>query len=379
MTGPLPLWVRQSGGVARLAAALRPSPAVALDTEADSLHHYPERLCLVQVADAAGAAHLVDPLAGADLSPLGAVFADPGVLTVVHAGDNDLAALKRRFGFTFASVFDTYIAARFLGLTELGLEAVLRRFLGVEPGPSRQKDDWSVRPLTPEQERYALDDVRYLIALKDRLLEELRLRKRDGWVLEECAALAANEPAGKGRDAEAYLELKGAKALPPRALAVLREVHAAREALALAAGRPPFKIVGNEALLAMALARPATAAELRAIPGCSAYVVGRYGTALLAAVARGGALPGDALPSVPRRPRPVVPAAVRRRIERLRAWRAVAALELALDPGVLLPGRLIERIAEAAPPDLDALAGIDGLRRWRAEALGAGILGALRA
>jgi ribonuclease D len=350
---------------------------VALDTEADSLHHYPARLCLVQVADAAGAAHLVDPLAGADLAPLGEVFADPRVLTIVHAGDNDLTALKRGFGFAFAAVFDTYIAARFLGVRQLKLETILGHYLGVTPGPSRQKDDWSERPLTAAQETYALDDVRYLIPLAERLVDELRARGRESWAREECAVLAAAEPPAKTVDPDAYLDAKGARALPLRSLAILRELHAVREALALRLDRPPFKVLGAEILLAIAAAKPGSPAHLLEVAGCTPHVVARHGEALLAAVARGEALPEDALPTIPRRPRPHVSAAVRRRIDALRTWRARAAERRGLDPGVLLPGRLVERIADAAPAGRDALAAIEGIRRWRVEELGAGILDAL--
>jgi ribonuclease D len=377
VTGPLALWVRTSEEVAELAGRLGRSAAVALDTEADSLHHYPERLCLLQVAGPDGVAHLVDPLAGPDLRPLGRVFADPAVLKVVHAGDNDLTALKRRCGFDFASVFDTYIAARFVGRAELGLEVLLERYLGLVPGPSRQKDDWSARPLTPEQERYALDDVRFLIPLRERLLGELRAAGREAWVLEECAVLAASPAPARPRDPEAYVDIKGAKALSLRSLAVLRELYGFREAAALASGRPPFKILGNDTLRDIAAARPTSATELSGLPGCTPRVVGRWAEAILAAVARAEALPPEALPQVPRHPRPVVSAAVRRRVQALRAWRGAAAERLALDPGVLLPARLIERIAEAAPRDLVALAAVDGLRRWRVEEFGAMLLAAL--
>ena len=101
---------------------------VALDTEGDSLHHYPERLSLLQLASSAGEIWLVDPLVLDDLSPLAPVFAEPGIVTVLHAGDNDLAHLKRRHGFRFAALFDTYVAARFLGEPALGLDVLLVYF-----------------------------------------------------------------------------------------------------------------------------------------------------------------------------------------------------------------------------------------------------------
>ena len=347
---------------------------VALDTEADSLHHYPERLCLVQIA-AGDDAYLIDPLPALDLVPLGAVFGDSSILTVVHAGDNDLAVLKRRFGFTFAHLFDTSIAARFLGVRELGLDVMLQRFLGVAPERSRQKDDWSVRPLTAEQEAYAVGDVKHLVALKDLLLGELGARGRETWVLEECAALAALVVPERPVDPEAYLKLRGARALPSRSLAILRALFALRLRLALSRDRPPFKIFADETLRELAARRPRDTTALLAVPGCTSGVVERFGAAILAAVEEGETLPESDLPIPSRRPAPpAVPAPVRRRTEALKAWRAAAATRLDLDPGVLLPGRLIDLIAAVPHLDLEALARLDGLRSWRVREFGAELI-----
>src|SRR5262249_45836848 len=146
-------------------ASFRGAPALAIDTEADSLHHYPGKLCLVQVADEGGRAHLVDPLALGSLGPLAPLCADPRTVKVLHAADNDLGYLKRLYGFAFVSLFDTALAARFLGVSALSLDALLEQYLGLAPVTSRQKDDWSRRPLSTEQEAYALNDVLHLIAL----------------------------------------------------------------------------------------------------------------------------------------------------------------------------------------------------------------------
>jgi len=352
---------------------------VALDTEGDSLHHYPERLALVQLGVPGGDVWLVDPLALADLAPLGRVFAAPGVTVVLHAGDNDLAHLKRRHGLRFGSVFDTSVAARFLAARATGLDVLLDTYVGVKLPPSRQKDDWSARPLSEAQRDYAAADVFHLGELRRCLTEELRRVGRLAWVEEECAALAAQPVVERPVDPNAFAGLRGARELPARGLAVLRELHALRERLALGADRPPFKIVGDETLVRLARTAPADRAALAGLPGCTPRVIGRWGDALLEAVARALALPEDALPVLERQPRARIPGAATRRIDTLRRWRAGAVERAGLEPGLLLPNRLITAIALAAPPDVEALVAVDGVRRWRAEAFGREIVAALAA
>ena len=305
------------------------------------------------------------------------MFGDPGRVVVLHAGDNDLAHLKRRHDLAFACVFDTSIAARFLGTRGLGLDALLAERLGVTLPPSRQKDDWSVRPLSPAQEAYAAADVLYLAALRASLVEDLRRAGRLAWVEEECAALAAQPIPERVVDPEAWARLKGASALSPRQLTALRELHALRERLARAADRPPFKILGDETLVRLAVASPTDLAGLAGVPGCTPRVGGRWGRAILEAVARAQTLGDTELPQLTRPRRPGVPAPVRRRIEALRRWRADATTRVGLEPGLLLPNRLIRLIAEAAPRDREALAAVEGIRRWRVEVLGEEILATL--
>jgi ribonuclease D len=369
----LPRWIRMPADLAALAESLRGAAAVAIDTEADSLHHYPGKLCLVQIADDRGRAHLVDPLALPTLAPLGALCADPGIVKVLHAADNDLVFLKR-LGFTIGSLFDTALAARFLGVRALSLDALLEHYVGVLPVKSRQKDDWSRRPLSPAQEAYALNDVLHLIALRARLVEELRAKGRDAWVEEECASLASQSVTGKIADPEAYLKLKGAKDLDPRGRAVLRELHRAREGLALDLDRPPFMIVSHETLVALAARRPREPEEILEVPGCSSRVVARVGRVILEAVARGEAAPDPELPSRLATQRPHVPAAVRRRADALRTWRGGAARQLGLDPGVAFPQRLIDRLAADPPRDLAALERVEGVRHWRVKLFGLDLL-----
>jgi len=331
----------------------------------------------VQLAAPSGEVWLVDPLAVDDLSPLGSLFARPGITTLLHAGDNDLTHLKRRHGMSFTALFDTHVAARFLGEPALGLDVLVRRYLGLELPPSRQRDDWSARPLSEAQRDYAAADVLHLVALKERLADELRRVGRLAWVEEECAALAAQPVPERAPDPNAFVSLPGARELPPRGLAVLRELHELRERLALAADRPPFKILQEETLVRLAQASPTDRASLAEVPGCTARVIARWGDALLGALARAQALPESDLPVLERRPRPRIAGSVQRRIERLRNWRAEAAPRAGLEPGLVLPNRLIGAIARAGPRDVAELAAVDGVRRWRAEVFGAEILAAL--
>jgi ribonuclease D len=354
------------------------APELALDTEGDSLHHYPERLALIQIGVPTGDVWLVDPLALTDLTPLAPLFA-AGPRLVLHAGDNDLVHLKRRYGLAFDSVFDTAIAGRFLGGRALGLDILLETYLGVVLPPSRQKDDWSERPLSPSQVVYAAADVQHLFALKAKLVEELEKIGRLAWVEEECAALAAQPAPERPVDPDAWLGVKSARDLPARGMAILRELWTLREQLARSADRPPFKILNEDTLLRVAQNIPRDATTLGTISGITPRVLGRWGAAILDAVERGLVLDESELPVLPRHKRPSIPGAMSRRIDKLRRWRAAATEQVGLEPGVLLPNRLITAIAEAAPRTLDELARVDGVRRWRVETLGEGMLAALAA
>jgi ribonuclease D len=368
-------WIRTPEALRELVDSLDGCRTVAIDTESDSLYHYFEKVCLVQIATDRGDAVLVDSLAVKDLTPLGPVLADPAVVKVLHGADYDVTTLKRDFGFSFAGLFDTMIAARFLGMPGIGLAAVAESELGVTLSKTNQKDDWSRRPLTPQQEVYALADVEHLVALREALESKLRDKGRLEWLREECDAVAALEPAVRRRVSDAFLSIKGARRLKPRQLAVLREVAAWREARAEEADRPAFKILGGESLTKLAEKPPRTLDDLRLVPGILPRLR-RHADELLAAVRRANELPEHELPVIPRSPRPVVSAEVVTRVARLKRWRVERAADLEIDVSVVLPQRLIDRLAAAAPRDLAGLAEIDGLRRWRIDTFGPELLAA---
>lgn len=368
-------WIRTPLELEALVRSLEGCRSIGLDTESDSLYHYRDKVCLAQVATDRGEAFLVDTLA-VDLAPLAPLMASPGIVKVLHGADYDVTTLKRDFGFRFEGLFDTMIAARLIGRTELGLVAVARDELSVALSKTNQKDDWSRRPLTRQQEAYALADVAHLVELRTRLEAKLEALGRLAWLREESDAVAALEPLARRRDPDAYLGVKGARRLPPRALAALRELHAWRERRADETDTPAFRILGNEALLKLAEALPADVAGLRSVPGVLPRLQGQADS-ILAALQRARELPAAELPVLPRPQRPVPSDATLRRVERLKAWRARKGQELGLDGSVLLPQRLIDRLAEGAPASLEALAAIEGLRRWRVASFGGELVAAL--
>lgn len=369
-------WIRTPAQLDELVAELAGVRAIGLDTEADSLHHYAEQVCLIQLTAYRGASWLIDPLAVPDLAPLAPILADPTVVKVLHGGDNDVTSLRRDFGFTFRTIFDTAIAARLLGDAEVGLQALVRAELGVELSKGSQRDDWSKRPLTAKQEAYALADVAHLMALATRLTARLAEAGRTEWAREEFAALASLVPAPSTRtEPDGFRRIKGSAALSRRQQAVLRELYVWREARAAAADRPPFKIVGPEVLLALAEASPTTSAEVARALASYPRQAGEI-EAVTAAIARGLALPERELPSLKTGERTTLAPAAKRRVTALRAWRDAEAARSRLDPAIVMSQRVIERVATAAPRTLDELAAIDGVRRWRVSEWGPALLAA---
>ena len=224
---------------------------LAIDTEADSLHAYPEKVCLIQISTAAGD-RLVDPLAAMDINPF--LDALVGRELIFHAADYDLRLLKKHHDFTPTEIFDTMLAARLLGEKQFGLGALVEKFLGVKLDKGPQKADWAQRPLTQRMEDYARNDTRYLKTLEEKLRAELIAKNRLAWHQESCARLIAESSVPPVIDPDDVWRIKGSTFLERGALAVLREMWHWREAEAIAASRPPFFVLSHESMVAISAA-----------------------------------------------------------------------------------------------------------------------------
>jgi ribonuclease D len=369
--------VRSDTELAAVVAELRAGPLVAVDTEAASFHKYVDRVYLVQLSSRTRTA-IVDPLAVGNLSPVGALLADPAVEKVFHDADYDLRILDRDYGFRAVRLFDTRIAAQLLGEPAIGLGSLLEKHLGVKLSKTHQKADWSQRPLPPAMLAYAADDTRHLPRLRDLLHQQLVARGRLAWAQEEFTRLEELRWTGVADgDEEVYLRVKGAKALRPREMAAFRELHVWREAVARREDKAPFRIIGNDPLLAVSRALPETADVLGKVAGLPASLARRHGPALLDAVRRARALPEAELPRLVRSPRGPKDPKFDERVEKLKAARNRVAGELGLDPGVLCGRPTLEAVARAAPRDRAGLAAVGELRRWQLDVLGDALLAAL--
>lgn len=371
-------YVATPQALAELIAAVRREPRVAVDTEAASFHRYRDRIYLVQLSTARETA-LIDPLTIADLAPVGTVLADPQIEKVFHDADYDLRVLDRDYGFRAVRLFDTRIAAQLAGEPAIGLAALLEKYLGVKLAKEHQKADWSQRPLTPPMLAYAAADTHHLLALRDALEQRLSALGRLAWAAEEFVQLEALRWTGvSGSNAESYLRVKGAKGLPPRSLAAFRELHRWRETVAEREDKAPFRVIGNDSLLAVSRALPATPADLTPIKELPPSLSRRHGAALMEGVARARALPENELPRLERTPRPPKDPGFDERVERLKAARNRIAAELGLDAGVLCGRSTLEAVARARPKDRAGLAQTRELRRWQIEVLGDALLEVVR-
>ena len=349
---------------------------IAVDLEADSMFHFQEKVCLLQIASTQ-ATYVVDPLELDDLEPLKPLMDDKRISKVLHGADYDIRSLYRDFGIRIRNLFDTELASRFLGIRESGLEAVLKSRFDVRLNKKYQRKDWSRRPLPGEMMDYAAGDVAHLLPLAREIQQELKAKRRLGWVREECEILSGVRPP-EDNAAPLFLSFRGAGRLKPKQLAVLEELLQLRRRLARERDRPLFKVFSNKSMLTLALAAPTTLKQLEAAGPLSKRQMSMHGTALLKAVAKGLALDPQQRPVYPRQRAPRLPAGVPDRVTALKAWRDRKAAALDLDPGLVLNKTLIQAIAVAKPQNRKDLGAIADIRRWRRQAFGAELVSLMK-
>jgi len=360
----------------RLIEDLREQKEVAVDTEADSFYSYHEKVCLVQIT-VEERDYLVDPLApGVDLAPLGEVLADPDTVKVFHDSEYDVLLMKRVYGFRFANLFDTRVAAATLGTQSPGLASVIEAQFGVQLDKSQQRSNWSKRPLTEQQIRYARLDTHYLLPLMRALRTQLEERGRMMVLESECRRLEALESVEPAFRPDDFVRVKGVRTLTPVERQALRELFALRDTLARESNAPPFRVMNNQVLLELARRRPRNEKRLGAVHGFSPRMVRRFGDQVLAALERARELgPLRKLPSLPKRDGTEGLAEVEVELfDRLKRWRKRASETQGIESSYLLNRHVMSRLAQVRPQDESALAGTEGLCPWQLEMFGEELL-----
>lgn len=332
--------IDQPGPLGQFLIRLRDADWVALDTEADSLHAYPEKLCLLQFS-IPNEDVLVDPLARLDLRPLWDVLQDREL--ILHGADYDLRLLKRSQGFVPARIFDTMTASRLVGCTEFGLMNLVKRHLGITLEKGAQTADWAKRPLTPRMETYARNDTHHLKPLADVLRAELKAKGRLAWHEEVCNGLIRDSTREEEVDLDAVWRIRGSFKLNRRALAILRELWHWREGEAVLANKPPYFVLKHEALVEIA---SAAASGHPVEPHVPRFLSARRRKTLAEAVRRGIAVPDHKLPEVPRTYGRRPTEAERRRFEQLQRRRDARANELQIDPTLIASRATLTALAE---------------------------------
>ena len=350
-----------SGQVSDLARVLVQECCIAVDTESNSRHRYPERVCLVQVATNSKV-YLIDPLAVDDMKPIGEVFADETVVKVIQGADYDIRCLDREWGFQVRNLFDTSIAARFVGMEQTRLSVLTEVLLGVHvPKDARiQKSDWSLRPLRQDALNYAGTDVCHLLTIREALETKLRTLGRSQWVFEECSRLEQIRYVAPDPET-AFLSLKGRRGLDGQEKAVLKRLFLMREAEARRRNRPPYYVLPHETLVHLA-ANPG--ADLSQLPSLRSQVDSRFGRLLRDTLQRGLVDPPISNP-IRNSVQQVIPIEIER-LQMLKKWRTNLGRQLSIDPALIWPMPSLERLAKA-PGTLGVELQSPEVRRWQRE------------
>lgn len=359
--------------MARVAA----QPVVALDTEADSLHSYFDKVCLIQMS-IPGEDMIIDPLCKFDIAKFGEILADRAITKILHGADYDLRILNRDFGFTIANLIDTMVCSQLLGYEAFGLAALLDRHFGFKVDKKHQRADWAMRPLPPDMLEYAATDTRHLIALAGRLRDELTALGRWEWAVEEFGRQEQIRFNEKDGDEEPFRRLKGLGALDRRSLAVVRALYDFRDGLAREADRPPFKIFGNDLIFELARVKPVSTQDFNSIKGVSGYHRGRFGRDIVRLVKEAMAIPDEELPEKSESKTWLRDREMEARIDRMKKARDKIAKDLKVDASVLAPRHILVSVAEAQPHEPADLDRVPVMRNWQKALLGQALIDALR-
>lgn len=367
-SGPGYVYVDTEEGLARLTGALRGTARVGFDTEADSLHHYFEKVCLMQLSFS-GTSYIIDPLAGVSLTEFLEALSQKEL--ILQGADYDLRMLKQSFGFRpKASVFDTMLAGQVLGYEKIGLAALVERFCGISLVKTGQKSDWSKRPLPVKLLEYAAADVKCLERVADAMAEALRELGRTEWHRECCERAVKITGLPEKEDGKDPWRIKGSSKLPPGVLAFVREIWKWRDEEARQRDRPPFMILLNENLVELAEWRAKNPKEpLQRGPAFLQKITGERLARLEGAIRLAGNLPAAAWPERVKRIMPAEDRPSQEKVEALLAACRTIADGLKISSSFLASRASLTAVVRHEARSVEKAMDVSGLMRWQAELL----------
>ncbi len=358
----------------RFTDKLRDEKAIAVDTEFHGERRYWPDLFLIQIADSDGPV-AIDPLNIDDLSPLGRIFETESPIKVIHSARNDIDVLMHHLNVEFSSVFDTQLAAAFLGHDrQTALFKLVKAECGIYPKKGHTLSDWSLRPLADDQIEYALDDVRYLLEIYRNQIEKLEARGRLEWYLEEAKSLTDTSTYNNAVH-KLFRKVRSTAKVRSSRRHILWALIKWREETAKQLNRPRNFIVRDHILGAITAITPISKSALSRVRGISSGFISKWGDEILKVIQDAEDFPDKDIPEIPRyHSRPGVSA----RTDILRIFLKQESCRLDISPELLLSKDLISTLAKNPPDNEQELNSLLELTGWRKEALGDDLVSLLK-
>ncbi|MBT8351185.1 MAG: HRDC domain-containing protein [Deltaproteobacteria bacterium] len=350
--------------------------AIAVDLEADSMYHFKEKVCLIQMATP-DINVVIDPLKTEDLSPLRPLFENPGIKKIFHGADYDVRSLYRDFKININHLFDTQLACMFLGMSETSLEATVKKWFKVGLNKKYQRKDWSKRPLSQDMIAYAATDTLYLLPLAKILQEKLKKLGRLSWVKEECLYLSKVRAASANHE-PLYLKFSGAGRCDSRSLAVLEALLQYRKKIAKRKDKPLFKVIGNNSLMKLATIRPYNLNLLEKTKALSPRQIRIHGDNIIDIIKKTLKMPESSLPVYPHKKASPLPPQIPQRIKAIKQWRDTVAADLKIDASLLFNKTILTTIALQNPKNVHSFQGIKEIKNWQKNEFGEEIISILK-
>ena len=351
---------------------LKTCPNIGVDIEGDSLFHYQDKVCLIQISGN-GRNFIFDPLLLDSVDALSSLFQDVNIIKIFHGAEYDLISLKRDFKFKFVSIFDTVLAARAIGIKSFSLQSLVSKYFDIQLEKSHQKANWSKRPIQRELLEYAYKDTFFLSDLYEKLLIEVKNKGRLDQIEEEFHLLENKNWEEKKFSSDHFLKIKGARKLSILSQKILRELVMAREEMAQRLDRPPFKVIGNEELIQISEKKPHSLEELKVLFPKESAPVYRNPVYWLKVISQ-GERSRDPLPSNPKKNGILPTPEQEKRFVELRKWRDQQALEEGVEPSMVISTDTLRSISLKNINCSEQLEGTGLLRQWQIRRYSSNIL-----